>query len=547
MRASYQAGIRIKEDECDKMGRKSRAKINEADIMTEILEVRYSDLEKEKELCYQLLESCKSEQYNYGRAFANVYLFDSLLALGEYSSSSRYLSQALYLCKENQYEDLLIVLSNLAGLYYLKLNDEQTAVEYFLEGLELAERMGDYEMCSKFYNNIGMGFAGRGDWPSAKDFFAKAYEGVAPYMADGGKEQAISYLGNLAEACREQGDIEGEERALKLSVKFANDRKYYKLRIGCGWCAYYSAKGDREKCLAELGNMRAIGLNCYENKYFVCDMMIGLIENMMDIKEYEVVEQLLQELNELGSEEPIIVRYRTQCLRIQYLEAAGKEKELDRAYADYYKIVCETSSMDDQVKTESMLSKIQLNHVLSERERIRKEKEKLEDVNQLDELTGVYNRRHFNKLVSKAEQRKDIKTLGVIMLDVDYFKQYNDLYGHFEGDKALKAVAKVLNQNTTEGIYAGRYGGDEFVCICVDVTDRDIEAYIKKSVEELEESNIAHEGSKCSDRITLSIGYSNEKVEVCQDGGKLLQLADEALYQAKELGRNGSRRKSLFS
>ena len=123
--------------------------------MQQILKARHTDLEEEKRLCKELLSVSEAEQYYYGSAFANVYLMDSQLSMGEYTSCDFYLLRAVFLCREYGYDDLMLVLCNNAGLYYQKLNDDQTALSYLLEGKKLAEKLGDITMLGKLYNNIG--------------------------------------------------------------------------------------------------------------------------------------------------------------------------------------------------------------------------------------------------------------------------------------------------------------------------------------------------------------------------------------------------------
>lgn len=120
----------------------NKSSLPEARLMQQILKARHTDLEEEKRLCKELLSVSEAEQYYYGSAFANVYLMDSQLSMGEYTSCDFYLLRAVFLCREYGYDDLMLVLCNNAGLYYQKLNDDQTALSYLLEGKKLAEKLG---------------------------------------------------------------------------------------------------------------------------------------------------------------------------------------------------------------------------------------------------------------------------------------------------------------------------------------------------------------------------------------------------------------------
>jgi len=171
-------------------------------------------------------------------------------------------------------------------------------------------------------------------------------------------------------------------------------------------------------------------------------------------------------------------------------------------------------------------------------QRIQLEKLALED-----ELTGLANRRHFMGHLREElrRSRRARMPLALLMLDVDLFKQYNDLYGHAGGDQCLREVAKVLLKGQNRpGDLAARYGGEEF-CLLLSATDSEGAALVAEKVRHaLELRAITHGGSPLG-ILTISIGVHSlyPANEIAQDVGEvLLQCADIALYQAKEGGRN---------
>ncbi len=124
------------------------------------------------------------------------------------------------------------------------------------------------------------------------------------------------------------------------------------------------------------------------------------------------------------------------------------------------------------------------------------------------------------------------------MIDVDYFKQYNDVYGHFKGDEILKTIGDLLKQYAIEGITPSRYGGDEFVCLCYNVTSQQVDQYVYNIYNALKQSQIEHKGTTYHPFVTLSIGYVFNDKQEDLSVAKLLSLADQALYYVKEQGRN---------
>jgi diguanylate cyclase (GGDEF)-like protein len=165
----------------------------------------------------------------------------------------------------------------------------------------------------------------------------------------------------------------------------------------------------------------------------------------------------------------------------------------------------------------------------------------LETLALIDGLTGIPNRRRFDEVLDiewKRAQRGG-SVLAVIMADIDYFKAYNDNYGHSAGDQCLTAVAKTLASSLYRpSDMMARYGGEEFVGILPDI---DVEG--ARVLAERWRANVAalalpHQHSKAENYVTISVGYASLRPTQYQSPMELVEKADKMLYQAKELGRN---------
>jgi diguanylate cyclase (GGDEF)-like protein len=154
-----------------------------------------------------------------------------------------------------------------------------------------------------------------------------------------------------------------------------------------------------------------------------------------------------------------------------------------------------------------------------------------------DARTGLSNSRAFDlSLETALHARRADESLSVLMLDVDHFKQFNDRHGHPAGDEALKAFAAVLRSCMRDGDVAARYGGEEFAVFLQGI-DRSAAVAIGERIRARTEATIISLAPGITDRITISIGVASAPDQGA-DRVTLLRLADEALYQAKELGRN---------
>ena len=165
----------------------------------------------------------------------------------------------------------------------------------------------------------------------------------------------------------------------------------------------------------------------------------------------------------------------------------------------------------------------------------------LEKLSMYDGLTNIRNRRFFDETFEKtfSEIKRDKKSLAVLMIDIDFFKLYNDNYGHGQGDETLRKVAKALEKTIKRASdFVARYGGEEFVILLKDIKKDGVEAVANNLLNAVRELKITHEFSKIENYVTISIGvsYYNSSSDITKL--ELLLKADETLYNVKNSGRN---------
>lgn len=159
----------------------------------------------------------------------------------------------------------------------------------------------------------------------------------------------------------------------------------------------------------------------------------------------------------------------------------------------------------------------------------------------IDELTGIPNRRSFRNHIDIAFERyvNDHSTLSIILLDIDYFKQFNDIYGHNAGDRILRAVANQVNSVLRHDMdFVARWGGEEFIYGAFNSSAEEIEGIAEAIRSKVYDLKVPHQFSKKWAYITVSIGICTLKVNGKVDVSKCIEGADKALYLAKSQGRN---------
>lgn len=183
-------------------------------------------------------------------------------------------------------------------------------------------------------------------------------------------------------------------------------------------------------------------------------------------------------------------------------------------------------------------------HILKDMDRKNKQliklRKELEKLVIMDDLTGLYNRRHFfNQLEEEIKRSKRLgRPISLLILDIDDFKEYNDKYGHLQGDQVLKKLGEVIKGNIREIDSAYRHGGEEFAIILLEANiDHAIKVAerIRGNFEEIEFAPITNDGKTEYVHKTISIGISQYEG---QDIERFVTLADDAMYMAKREGKN---------
>jgi len=195
------------------------------------------------------------------------------------------------------------------------------------------------------------------------------------------------------------------------------------------------------------------------------------------------------------------------------------------------------NSIELKLKNEELLKSLQQTNT------------RLQQQNIVDDLTNIPNRRHFDEILEKEWLRaKRIGTsLALLMIDIDFFKQYNDTFGHLKGDECLKQIATELSKNLNRpGDFVARYGGEEF-CILIPDTDMDgaitFAEMVHSSIVALK---IDNPDSKVSKYLTISIGVAAIVPKNDDSYMDLIYTSDKALYKAKSDGRNIIRSKEIL-
>lgn len=235
-------------------------------------------------------------------------------------------------------------------------------------------------------------------------------------------------------------------------------------------------------------------------------------------------------------------------------EATDETKGLELGAADYISKPFSPPVVLARVKTQLKLkwglererklnNKLSLlNNTLAEKnERLHELNTTLKNLASIDGLTGIPNRRRFDEFLELEWQRsmRNKTPISLILMDIDFFKRYNDNYGHAAGDDCLKGVAKALFHSIERKIdMVARYGGEEFACVLPETDASGARVVGERLRTCIEALHLPHEFSDAHSFVTISLGVATLHADQVSGPVILIQRADERLYMAKEAGRN---------
>ena len=290
------------------------------------------------------------------------------------------------------------------------------------------------------------------------------------------------------------------EKALEYHIKekkLIEERQLFYLEQNCNYKIYlvYKAMGNYFEALKYLEINNELNNNISEerNKKYSKDLIDELEKN----KKLEEINNLKEHKDDLRIT-VVILTLLISFITIYTINVSRKNKEINRLNALF------------------------------------------KDLSSTDALTKLQNRRALDDYLAGnwALYKEAHVPITFVMLDVDYFKKYNDNYGHQEGDKALQQVAAIIKDCCRSTDFVARYGGEEFTIVMVQTDETRALNVIERIQKRIYDLNIKHEYSEVSDRITISFGISRAYVDTKKNYNDYIKKADEALYISKEKGRN---------
>lgn len=402
------------------------------------------------------------------------------------------------------------------------LEQYQTAIEYYEQSLEIFQKREDDDLladASLALVNEGAAYLELGQHKKVLSVLDELGE-LIPKIPESQKDDIQILWGNLrAQLYMNEGNLEQAEYELEAAKELLNtDDVEYSLNkdvyLDYSYARLYKEQGKFDEALElyrQIVTRSAdAGLGLEKNAY--SDMAdIYMQENNMNAY-IETREQYVE-----------VIELKNQQLGTDYMEYSEKVHQ-------YYSLTEQHQIRKIIIAVISVIGIMILADIVFWLIKWRKK-------SYTDPMSKLHNREYLTRYMRKNKKKLAGKPLTLLMIDIDYFKQYNDYYGHVQGDNGIKALAEILAESVRKKDLVIRYGGEEMLVILQETTAdcaKDMAERVRKN---LADKHISHEKSKVSDRLTVSMGiytvyYNGEDIF------ELIEKADELLYQAKRKGRD---------
>ena len=439
---------------------------------------------------------------------------------------------------------LLVRGYNILAITAMNQGNAPFALDYYLKGLSYCEKYRLFDVGIMIRINIGTLYNNCGEYNQASRYLEEGYGLLRQHREIPEYYNALMsiYIG-MVNSCIHRQQL---DRAMEYISRIHSECKEFmqeedRLVYACSQARVFHLQGktrQRDEAIAKvhtLVNQQMPVLDIFDDLYEYCRMLL-------ELEQYEELRYLLEQMEAMAQKADAgNMRKRILTLKARVCLREGDQE-------GYRQITVQLFELEEALEKESRRMVLHMLSVRNELEESQRHRRRMEQENrrllkrpQTDPLTGLANRFHLNSYVAEsfARAKEQGEALGIEILDIDYFKQYNDNYGHQAGDGCIQAIARILQKMEDKGdIFCARYGGDEFIVIYESCSREDVEQWTVELKQEIKTLGLRHEYSQAGSLVTISQGICFDVPTPEDTAEDFLLSADRMLYQVKEQGRN---------
>lgn len=475
--------------------------------------------------------------------FACYYSGETYYVLNDVANLFRYITRAITYLDQSEQWDMVARAYNVMAITSLNRGNAPIAMDYYLTGLSYCKKYHLHQEENIIHLNLGNLYLSNGQYSEAQKYF----ERVRQYVKEAKNlEDYYSLMSCIAVSlgkCYLRS--ERPERAQEFVEYIDKDcwkhlQKPEKLDVLCFKTQYYHMVGRitmRDECITKVQEQVDVDMavmDVFDDFYELCQLLLEINNEDAFWDILSVLEKLTKDANIINLQRKIISLkikyYRRQEDNAGYLQATGL----------YYELT-EVMERENQYMIANMLAvRKSLEQSNEKRREVERVNATLQEKSETDPLTHLANRFRLNNFSEQAFERAldAEKPFAVEILDIDYFKEYNDNYGHQAGDGCIVMIADELKKMQDSRIFCARYGGDEFVIIYEGMTEKEVFAQAEDLRERILARKLEHAYSKALPIVTISQGICCDIPAEETRSWDFLHAADDMLYRVKKQSRN---------
>lgn len=498
-----------------------------------------------KTICYELLEhSIKQRDYK-GQVCALYYLGELRFHQYKYKQSLEYLLKGMDLLKSFHDSEQMIVYCNLIGVIYSKLGDEQKAFDYYFSGMNLASEKKDFYQQARFYSNIASAYAKLSAHEEALKYFFKEKHCYQHLLKDDKYKNDYPFLClklniNIGLTfCALQRYKEAYPILMEVEQHNISQFEEYQL-------SFYALKTkiligmrkfDESMAYIKLFYERAITLPDILDNFDDC---YDIFFELLQVNAIEEAKNYLQLLSKTALEIGVDgYKSKYYDALLQYNIRHSSRKDFMESFEHFLEVEELKEKDFKEMKLNNLRDKQLLESTAELKRLTQQNMNVMKEKSEKDALTKLANRYYLNEYCEEKfkEAMDHNMTLGIDVIDIDYFKQYNDTFGHLYGDNCLIQVADAMREAAGNHFLA-RFGGDEFFIIFFNTSTEEILEAANRLKQILQSKKILQAQGLPYGFITISQGIINEIPREGQTMSDFVHSADSALYKGKKLSKN---------
>lgn len=524
-------------------------------LLDQSTEIALSDPKASYSFAYEALQLARQEGLELEKGIAYYSMAYACRVMSDYPNGLQNALLAYDIFTKVNSDEGKLKVRNIIGIVYFYYGDYKTSLENFNEALTYLKHLVNPKLEASILNNIGEIYRVASDYDNAMIHYRKALE----LSITNAFTTNISIIhANIGEIYYRQGHYDKASHYFDLafddSLKTNDIVTRGEAQTKLGYIRL--AQGLFDQSRQHFVNALEL-FNEVNNKFYLVEALIGFseldeaigrnpklhlmealnnaIENHLALKISEIYKKLVAYHESQNEFEMALYYHKLFYQKEKEIEVSNLSMKLELIALefDYYRE--QNHHHDNKILSEKLTREI--SETQTELQQIKAQNINLMAVSMRDELTQLYNRRGINHELTLRINEMNPSLDAILMIDIDRFKDYNDYWGHVQGDECLKKIANHLKEVVADSYFVGRYGGEEFICYMkVNAVHeaQKIAETIRRSIEDLKMKYTAEDNTGT---VTISVGGVVDKMTITEID-QYIDYADRNLYTSKASGRN---------